>query len=74
MTKIDICEFRCWCEFCRIGIEKGEHYLDLRKKARKGETRVNICARCLTEFAKQIPKQDIKAVENRLALKELEKI
>jgi hypothetical protein len=49
-------------------IDKGEHFLEVRR----GVARINICARCIKESAKQIPEKDIQAVENRIALKELE--
>ena len=44
---INICENRCWCEFCSRAIEKGEKCLITFKQARRGTTRVNICENCI---------------------------
>ena len=44
---INICENRCWCEFCSRAIEKGEKCLITFKQARRGSTRTNICKDCL---------------------------
>jgi hypothetical protein len=71
--KIDVCQFSCWCYSCENKIGKGEHMLEIYKKAQRGTARVNICGRCIKEFAKQITKKDVQAIENRIALKELEK-
>jgi hypothetical protein len=47
--------------------------LEIYKKAQRGTARINICGRCIKESAEQIPDKDIQAMENRIALKELEK-
>jgi len=69
---IDICNRGCWCFYCNTLIKKGEHFLEIYKKAQRGIARVNICPKCISDFAKQIPQEDIQAVENRIVLKELE--
>jgi len=71
--KINICDFNCWCYYCNQNIKKGEHMLEIYKKAQRGTARINICGRCIKESAEQIPDKDIQAMENRIALKELEK-
>lgn len=68
MVNVTICKFLCGCHICEMKIDKGEHFLEVRR----GVARINICARCIKESAKQIPEKDIQAVENRIALKELE--
>jgi hypothetical protein len=67
------CEANCYCYYCNINIPKGEKYLEMRKNAWRGVARINICARCLKLINPQINNQDVKAIENRLALKELTK-
>ena len=74
MNKLSICQFPCGCSSCGIKIGKGELFLELYKQARRGVARINICARCIVEFAKEIPPKDIQAIENRLALKELSEV
>ncbi len=71
MRKLDICQATCWCAYCNSDIKKGEKCLIIYKQARRGVARINICARCIKEFAEEISKRDIQAVENRMVLKEL---
>jgi len=68
-----ICEAGCWCHFCNTKVGKGEMYLNLYKKAMKGVARINICSRCLKLISKQIRYEDVRAIENRIVLQELEK-
>ena len=51
---IGICENKCWCEFCKRAIEKGEKYLVIFKSARKGVTRTNICKDCLMKISVEV--------------------
>jgi hypothetical protein len=72
-AKADVCDRSCWCHYCKEAIAKGEHYAVIYKKAMRGIARVNLCCLCLKKITNSIPKQDILSMENRLALKELEK-
>ena len=71
--ELTTCTSCCYCYLCETKIGKGEKYLVLYKKAMKGVARINLCSRCLKLMSKQIRYEDVKAIENRLILKELEK-
>ena len=70
MEQIKICQFPCSCHFCETKIGKGEHLLEIYKQARRGVAKINLCAKCICDNAKKIPKKDVKAIENRLVEKE----
>ena len=50
MELIEICQNKCWCEFCGNPIEKKDKFFCVIKSARKGSVRINICRSCLIKM------------------------
>ena len=65
---------RCWCEFCKEEIKKGEPLLVIWKNAWKGSTRTNTCKNCIVKMFLELnlKRKEVEIIRKELILNALE--